>query len=513
MDLLLTIDKKNSRMKEKALIGIMLVSGLIYGLFCLTVKATFWWDSIVYIELSEYMKSLVFWRDYHNSEYRFLFQHIGYGLSGLIRLIELIQGNDSLISLIIFQNLLNWLSVSFLAYTIFEKYKSLSISIVTIALCSFSSFYLMFNNAYMTESINASLLNFGIGIILRSKFNDLRPFVILSLIFFLSFQFRISTPIILMCFLMAKLINSSFSRSKFLTFLIIFCLGYALMPVFRYVTTDKFYFPNHHSIQPRQALFYNPNPSKQLVQDLEDYFKNDVSILKIREFGYPDFAILANDMSINGMNDSQVRENFSELVKSIKYDNWNTISNSLLIAATSLGFTHHGLLQRDQREIAFNYTAEKFSSHVRNHYKWLQWRSGNYTNTFESFLTRFNKDQEVYLDSSITKLKNNLKGRIVEQRSLSQIWFIDYLPPFLLTSLAIIFAILGLFQSRYRGISISILLSLTSYLFLSFLASAGNPRYFHGIYIVAVLGASFFCTLSLEKIFYKFKKLLSFAYK
>ena len=81
----------------------MLVSGLIYGLFCLTVKATFWWDSIVYLELSEYMKSLVLWRDYHHSEYRFLFQHIGYGLSALIRLIELIQGNDSLIALIIFQ--------------------------------------------------------------------------------------------------------------------------------------------------------------------------------------------------------------------------------------------------------------------------------------------------------------------------------------------------------------------------------------------------------------------------
>ena len=140
MDLLLTIDKKNFRMKEKALIGIMLVSGLTYVLFCLTVKATFWWDSIAYLELSEYMKSLVLWRDYHHSEYRFLFQHIGYGLSGLIRLIELIQGNDSLITLIIFQNILNWLSVCFLAYAIFEKYKSLSISIVTIMLCSFSLF-------------------------------------------------------------------------------------------------------------------------------------------------------------------------------------------------------------------------------------------------------------------------------------------------------------------------------------------------------------------------------------
>ena len=505
MDLLFTIDKKNFRMKEKALIGIMLVSGLTYMLFCLTVKATFWWDSIAYLELSEYMKSLVLWRDYHHSEYRFLFQHIGYGLSGLIRLIELIQGNDSLITLIIFQNILNWLSVCFLAYAIFEKYKSLSISIITIVLCSFSSFYLMFNNAYMTESINASLLNFGLGIIIRSKFNDLKPYVILSLIIFLSFQFRISTPIILMCFLMAKLINSSFSKSSFLTFSIIFCLGYALMPVFRYVTTDKFYFPNHHSIQPRLALLYNPNPSKQLVQDLENYFKNDVSLLKIREFDYPDFAILANDMSINGMDDSQVRENFSELVKRIKYDNWNTISNSMLIATTSLGFTHHELIQKKQREITFNQTAERSSNHVRNHYKWLQWRSGNYINTFESFLTRFNKDRKVYSESSINKFKNNLKGRIVGQRSLSRIWFIDYLPPFLFTSLAIIFAIFGLFRSHYREISISILLTLASYLFISFLASAGNPRYFHGIYIVAVLGASFFCSLSLNKIFYKLK--------
>ena len=260
------------------------------------------------------------------------------------------------------------------------------------------------------------------------------------------------------------------------------------------------------------ALLYNPNPSKQLVQDLENYFENDVSLLKIREFDYPDFAIFANDMSINGMDDSQVRENFSELVKRIKYDNWNTISNSMLIATTSLGFTHHELIQKKQREITFNQTAERFSNHVRDHYKWLQWRSSNYTNTFESFLTRFNKDRKVYSESSINKFKNNLKGRIVGQRSLSRIWFIDYLPPFLFTTLAIIFAIFGLFRSHYREISISILLTLASYLFISFLASAGNPRYFHGIYIVAVLGTSFFCSLSLRKIFYRTKKLVSFAH-
>lgn len=500
-------------MREKVLVAIMLGSGLIYGLFFLTAKATFWWDSIVYIELSESMKNLILWRNYHHEEFRFLFQHIGYGLSALIRLIELIQGNDSMITLMIFQNLLNWLSVCFLAYAMYKKYKSLSISVVTIVLCAFSSFYLMFNNAYMTESLNASLLNFGLGVIIGSRFKDQKSMVILSLIMFLAFQFRISTPIILMCFLIAKFMNHNLAGSKLLTFTIIFCLGYALMPVFRYVTTDKFYFPNHHSIQLRQALLYNPYPSDQLVQDLENYFKNNPSLLKIRNLSFADLAIIANDMSENGIDDSQVRENFSNLVKKIKYDNLNTIRNSMLIATTSLGFTNHELIQRQPKEIAFNYTAKKFSNHVKTHYKWLQWRASNYTNTFESFLTRFNKDRKVYSQSSIDKLQNNLTGRIVEQRRLSQIWFVDYLPPFLFTSVAIIFAIFGLFRSHYYEISVSILLTVISYFLISFLASAGNPRYFHGIYIVAILGTSFFCSVLLSRTFDNFKKLIKFIQK
>ncbi len=216
-------------------------------------------------------------------------------------------------------------------------------------------------------------------------------------------------------------------------------------------------------------------------------------------------------MSQNGSDDSQVRKSFSELVKKIKYDNWDTISNSILIATTSLGFMNLEVMHKHPKEIAFNYTAKKWSDHVKNHYKWLQWRASNYNNTFESFLTRFNKEHEVYSQSSIDKLKNNLTGRIVEQRKLSQIWFVDLIPPFIFTSMAVIFAIFGLFRSYYYEISVSILLTFTSFFFISFLASVGDPRYFHGIYIVAVLGASFFCRLSLNGILYKLKKLVSIA--
>lgn len=490
---------KNRHITTNPLFLAALLSLALHIIFLTTVRATYWYDSIIYIHLAEHMNDLTSWQEYHTNNNRFMFQHLAYGLPFCLFLLKKIFGTYNWIAWAIFQFSISWLSLVFLTVQLSKKWLTPKTSSLVLISASLSSFYLSFHAAFLTESIASSLFNIALGItcIISSQNTDKKKWfwiTALCLTLFSMTQFRYFNALLTTSFCIILAFNKQWLWRNTAIVCVTFLISYTTVPLIRGLTTEKFFMPNYAATNPHLALHLNeklPQTIKEKIKQLpkpqaisdnpEDWYT----------YGFENFAITwTKYLSEKGLSDSEIRKQFIDLSLLLKSSSTETIFNGLMNSTASVGFTKWHLLFSKDMFLSHNQTLLQFSNHNKNHSLWLMKHSAHYKATLEDFVQRYKSDlHQNYSLNAIKEFHSSIKDYVTDTRSLPMIWLIDYVPFDFFILLIIGYSTWLLLSKplRYQNLNLLVLLCIFLQVFISWSASVGDIRYFHGCLVVALI--------------------------
>jgi hypothetical protein len=463
------------------------ISFALIAFFCF--GAVFWYDSIAYVDLGNHIFNLGGLKSYYDSNSRNLFQHLGFGYPLVWGALHTLFNDYSWKVLSVLQHTLSAMSLVYLSGS-FSAILPKKMRIIAILIICTSGFYQSFHNSIMAESFSLTILNLGVGSMMRlnSKLEGRKHWCVFLICILLAPHFKMSTFVVLISFLPILFLQNRITLKRSIL-IFVGCVFSVFLPIaIRFFYTGLLIIPNSDHSLPYLAGRINPAPSAELLNWIRKIphpssidLAND-GYFKLR---YSDFSVTWDKyLKEKGLSSTERLQFFRDLASRVKWDSNNSIINQFIQPMTSLGFIHIPFAPKNHN-IGYEITTSEYLAHNRQHYEWLSWKSSGYPKMFSNFISRYYLEKKgIYQESSIEILNNSIKPFIKDRLSLRGLFISDKIPldVFGLSFILICF----LFWTIYRPYCYIFSAIIVSQWLLFAKIGFGNVRYFYSLYPLAI---------------------------
>ena len=414
---------ERNHVQSKQFAALVILITIIHAVSFIRFGATYWYDSIVYFDLSDSIFGSRTLSEFYTGPVYYGFQHIQIGTSFIYGLAHALFGTSAWQVYALLQHAAAAFSLLYFLSAL-RKHLNSSVLWPIAIILSLHPFYQSFHNAVMTESLSSSMLLLMAGSLLNLATEDQldrRHFAILIISGMIGIQFRAQLSLFVIILLLGIMVFRKYlDWLKFTVVSISIFLSIMLFPVGRWAATGKFFLPNIDNLMVTFALWSNTSQSK----DVE-------AILAAQDFP---LGINARDAAHNGLtyeqslswvahlaekgySDSDIRKIVKNVAWKIRFDNWQNISSQLDAAIASAGLLNVSLFHTKEEILSQGLTAEKFRTHNKQHFGWLSWTSNeDYEATLNRFLAAYEQSM-LFHPEAVDRMKEAIFPNLVSNKS------------------------------------------------------------------------------------------------
>lgn len=397
--------------------------------------ATFWVDSIGYIEMAETLTSVQNLREYYNVTHSFLFSHYMPGLPAVWLAMQLLPVSMQWPVLALLQHGIAAMALYY-AFVTVNRYWPSRLHLVVCGILCLLPFYQSFHNMLMTESMNASFVLIAtaasLDLLLGGRFRS-RPFIILVVALLVGSQFRAQTALLIVGLGLVALLGVRHLLSRWAVVLVVAAVfGYGAFPLYRSAVLGYVLTPGT-SLTP---LYYvtevNPHPSKDLAGRMSKVasFPEDLGPEKLLAEGVRDNVFqLMRHWQAQGMSYREIAATGNRIAWLIRTDTWQVMLHCVVCGVTGSGFPLVSRLGPSDHEVFRGITMRQWLYGVVTHYRWLSWvEKSSYRDDFEKIVVRkFPKSGQALagaLDPYFSSIGVRWRDPLYLGRLLPDVWFL-----------------------------------------------------------------------------------------
>jgi len=478
-------------------IAFIIVFGHSLALF--SFGATFWVDSIFYVDLAYHMFLGQGLSNFYSLPMVCLASHFGPMISLLWGFIYSIFGSISWFIYAILQHAFAGISLFYLLMILKNKVNRIALLIATIILI-FHPFYQSFHNMIMTESIASSIVILlaasSLFLVSESK-NKIIHLAVFTTAGFMGILVRPQILLFAVAFLAYLLIVKRRNLLLYMCSVLILVSAYFLFPATRWVLTGQFYLPNIDCLSARSALMSSMGKETRASQVLQTYDlpkEIDPKLAALEGLSYDQSMVWFTHLSQQGLKSEEIRKVIRKAGNEIRFNSFKNVSGQIDAALSGTGLLHFSFFYKPSNVMSEGKTFSEWTDHYMLHYRWLSWQSDNdYESVFSDFVQRFTV-AGWYHPQSIEIFNETVGPNILNKVFLNDPLSLSVFPP----DVWVIGWFIGIFFlliRREKDIAIILFIPVAVNYFTVLFVGFGNIRYSYivvPVEIIATVVGSFF---------------------
>jgi len=487
--------------KEQMLFGLVL--GLHAWSF-ITYGATYWYDAAIYAQLGVSLFEDGGISHFYSDDRYFWYQHIGLGAPLLWALADTVGDSYGWVVVTAIQKVLAASALLFFLYAI-KGFVTYTARVGIAIFLSAYPFYIVFQNAFLTEAVSASLFLIGYSAALILERGDtnkpLRYLFIMTVSGMLLVQYRayLVGPIVLYQLWHLVRTTSHVVRIVASMSVLMIVLSALVFPVVRWHETGNMFLPNVDVLSVGHALYVNVNPGENGKKELEGLlYPEGLSAAMAAERGltHAESSRIASHMHDKGISEKEIKSRMRRIAHQLRVESGDAIMSQLKLNMVSLGLISIPFYFGEDEIVRRGYTNKKYGRHLRNYYMWQSWMQDSYEGKLKIFVQKYEDRKEVYDSRSIQLFVDTHDGYVnTNSRWLKDPLFLSALIPDYLF-MAWIVSALCLWNRERTFVVMSALPVAFVYVISLYATVVGNVRYSHALLPLYVVGiAAFACGL------------------
>lgn len=362
----------------------------VYAL--VTFGATFWIDSLAYIQLADALRFENGLAEFYAAGGRWIYSHIQAGLPVVWLTLNLLPESLRWPVLALFQHIVAAGALFFTINTI-NRYWPTRLHFITLLILLFLPAYQSFHNALLTESLTSSLLLIAFASCLRIAFDlkfQARYFFIVLAALMLITQFRSYWGLAVTGMLFVTLLRRRLVWSFWTPVLLVTALASATaFPIYRYTQMGELFLPEGGMNILISGFQVNSKPSdvaRSAFSGIQFPPEAQPSILFDKGLDWLTALKIAKTWQDSGLSNSAINKRATELGSALRNDGSGIQLNRVIYGIASLGSVEIFTFGNKERQVFRGMSTEKMFEHQVYYYRWHSWISNdNYEATFASF--------------------------------------------------------------------------------------------------------------------------------
>lgn len=399
--------------------------------------ATFWIDSLAYIQLSEAFRTENGLAAFYAAGGRWIYSHIQPGLPVVWLTLNLLPESLHWPILALFQHTV---AAGALLFTIsaINRYWPTPLHFITLLILLFIPSYQSFHNALLTESLTSSLLLIAFASCLRIAFEpkfQARYFTLALAVLIIITQFRSYWGLAVTGMLLVTLLKRRLTRTLFTPVLLVTVfVSAAAFPIYRFTNTGEFFLTEGGMNVLICGFNVNTKPSdnaRTIFKGIELPQEAQTSVLFDKRLDWLTALKIAETWQASGLSNSEINKRATELGTALRNDGFGVQLNRVIYGIASLGSVEIFTFGDKEREVFRGMSMKEMFEHQVYYYHWHSWISDDdYLLRFTAF---FNSSPNATLPFE-TAAKLQIKGALepylsVAPRFLRDPFLLGQLPP------------------------------------------------------------------------------------
>jgi hypothetical protein len=469
------MDPRNIKLTVRWNHWVLLLIIVVHVYFLFAYMATFWIDSIVYVQLAEALRSSTGLSDFYSNGGSWVYGYIQPGLSLIWLVLDIIPANLRWPCLAVFQHGAAVVALYY-CWTSIRGVRLTTGATIPVILLLFLPYYQTYHNALLTESLTSSALLFVFAAASRIAHEDEFPrrdfivgLVFLCAVTQLRSYWGAAAAMMIVVALMARRngFPALFRRVAILT--VVAGVSAVAFPVYRYIATGEFFLTRYGLNAIQYSYHATPGLSQQVREQVErqqlPQAVKDVLIKDERTFYLKDMLKTGRFWRSLGLSGADIARKGEEIGRLIAGDPSWTLRRRVFFGVMAAGAIRIAKLYPAGKPLFRGMDAAGFLKHQDAYNKWQNWLlPRDYRRELNSYFSSKRYDKGLPFEQAAQDAVKTTWEPYVTMRS--PIWRdplrLGSLPPDLWLAIGVVSALVLLFRDPPVGVFILILVAMSS---------------------------------------------------